>query len=499
MPRLAPDSPQLIASPDGAHIALVRSDGRLELHSAASRARIASIPVGAGLIDIGFCGSDRLLAFARGEAQTQVRALAVPALETIAQLTIEGQAHPLAFVGARVLCANEAMQEPRVVTLTSRFLLDPIALRVPLKLVVATPDDHLLTAGGLRDAQLECWDIAARRALYRINLPLMQHPQVAGFAARRRLLWIASAGAPGYLEVFRFSDGRLQLRVEFPQPIVGVDGRPDSPRLIVATRAPGAAVELTSLDFSAEERRVLPLPSAPAAFCLAESATPSLVLLPEGGDNLQWVTLERALPAEARPTLTAVPAAAAPFSPPPKAASGDWRARLGQDGTRPSPATASESKRETPPSHSEPAPARSEPPPQPALGTLEAPEAATTHWREELCTWAAGLLAAPRRELPTPVAPAGTPLGLAIAELELDDRAARALALVYAARLLGDASGVPAATVARALGGDQAAWNEALGLGALARAEVARARAGRLQLRAAFCRFLDGATTDLRG
>jgi hypothetical protein len=309
----------------------------------------------------------------------------------------------------------------------------------------------------------------------------------AGFAARRRLLWIAAAGTPGYLELFRFSDGRLQLRVEFAQPIVGVDGRPDSPRLIVATRAHNGAVELTTLDFSAEERRELPLECAPTAFCLAESATPSLVLLPEGSTSLQWVTLERALPADARAQVAAAAPARAPAPiAPPKPAAEDWRARLRQDVARSHAAPllpTKESKRESAPSSAEP--------------TAEETPAAALDWRDELCSWAAALLASPRRALPTPAAPPCSPLTLTLERLALDGRAARALALVYAARLLGDDQGVPAATVARVLGGDEAAWNEALGLGALARAKVVRARAGRLQLRLAFCRFLDGAAPEL--
>jgi hypothetical protein len=54
MPRLAPDGPQLLASPDGAHVALVH-EGRLELHAAATRALAATATLGgAGPIDIGF-------------------------------------------------------------------------------------------------------------------------------------------------------------------------------------------------------------------------------------------------------------------------------------------------------------------------------------------------------------------------------------------------------------------------------------------------------------
>src|SRR5947209_6767690 len=96
---------------------------------------------------------------------------------------------------------------------------DPIALREPVQLAVAAPEDRLLVAS--RD-QLEAWDPVRRQALFRLNLPL-NRPAFAGFAARRRLLWIGAAGLPGGIEVFRFSDGRMALRIDLGRRLLAAD------------------------------------------------------------------------------------------------------------------------------------------------------------------------------------------------------------------------------------------------------------------------------------
>ncbi len=120
-------------------------------------------------------------------------------------------------------------------------------------------------------------------------------------------------------------------------------------------------------------------------------------------------------------------------------------------------------------------------------------------WRERLCDWAEQLLAQPRTKRPLPTF-VDTQLAEAAERLGLGPRSQRALAIVYGARLLGH-DGVPAAILARALNDGAAAdddsWDEALGRGILARLRLARARDGRLRLRAAAARFLDGAPPRL--
>ncbi len=100
-----------------------------------------------------------------------------------------------------------------------------------------------------------------------------------------------------------------------------------------------------------------------------------------------------------------------------------------------------------------------------------------------------------------------SPIGDLSRRFELDLRAGAALALLYAAWLRGEADGLPAAVLARALTrlepdstsrpDDEACWSEALGRGALGREGLARARRGRIRLRATVGKFLDGAPARL--
>lgn len=293
--RLQPGAPELVASLDGAYVAC--AGGALTLYSAATRAAIAAAPLDAGA-DIAFLGADRLLAVVAGDGRTQLVGYALPSLELVATLELDDRLRVAAAAGGRALVATESLEQPRVVAVTSKILVESIAIREPLLLATAAPEERLLAASRTRDAQLECWDPILRRALFRLNLPLLAHAQLAGFSARRRLLWIAAGGPSGTLELFRFSDGRLQARVELGAPIVGAAGHPDSPRLVVATRkSDDAPVTLTELDFQAGDRRLLAPPWSPRALCVVEGARPALVVVDEGAPT--WMELAAGVPADA--------------------------------------------------------------------------------------------------------------------------------------------------------------------------------------------------------
>jgi hypothetical protein len=126
-----------------------------------------------------------------------------------------------------------------------------------------------------------------------------------------------------------------------------------------------------------------------------------------------------------------------------------------------------------------------------AVAPVDEPADGPAHWRDELCDWAERQLATPRSIDEPPAPPEVSTLATVNARLALDEHAARALALVYGARLLGHAD-VPAATVARALDGSEAAWDEALGRGLGGRLGLFRARDGRVALSAPAGRYLDG-------
>ena len=176
--RLSPGAPDLAASLGGAYVAC--ADTHLTLYSAESHVELAKTPL-PGTAQIGFLGSDRLLAVVPGDGRTQLIGYALPSLETVAQLELEGRLVALAFVGTRALVATESMEQPRIVMLTTKIFVEPIALREPLMLATAAPEDRLLVASRTREAQLECWDPLVRRALFRLNLPLMPKAELAGF------------------------------------------------------------------------------------------------------------------------------------------------------------------------------------------------------------------------------------------------------------------------------------------------------------------------------
>ncbi len=485
--RLEGGAPDLAASVDGAYVAC--ADAELTLYAQATRARLANVALD-GAADVAFVGGDRLLAVVRGDGRTQLAGYALPSLDLLATLELEDRLVVLAATGGRALIATESLEQPRVVAVTSKIVVDPIALREPLLLAAAAPEDRLLAASRTREAQLECWDPLLRRALFRLNLPLLPNARLAGFSARRRLLWIAAGGPSGTLEVFRFSDGRLQARVELGAGIVGAAGHPDSSRLVVATRTSDEApVALTELDFQAGERRMLTAPVTPRAMCVVEGAQPALVLFSDGA--LTWMPL--GAPAAdgktAAPGATAAGATAAKTAHPRVTNAADWRGKLQAakaSAAAPAAATAAAA---TTGAATTVAPARAE--------AVQEPAERAAHWRDELCDWAELQLTTPRRMIDAPAPSDDSPLATAIARMALDDRATRALALVYGARLLGHAD-LPAATVARVLGdGDDAAWDEALGHGLAGRLGLFHARGGRLALSAPAGRFLDGAPPRL--
>ena len=58
-----------------------------------------------------------------------------------------GRLRVLTTVGNRALVATESLEQPRIVAVTTKLLIaDPIALREPLQLAIAAPEDRLLVA-----------------------------------------------------------------------------------------------------------------------------------------------------------------------------------------------------------------------------------------------------------------------------------------------------------------------------------------------------------------
>lgn len=502
MPRLLAGGPGIAVSPDSAWIA-VAGGGRLSLLDAATRAEAQATHLPGGEIDLVFVRSvagERVLAFHRRDQVTDVRSYALPQLELSGALELTGLVRPRAVVGDRVLVYDDAGEHPRTLTVAPKVVTaDPIALREPVQLATAAPEGLLVAA---RD-QFECWDPVARRAMFRLNLPVAR-PLRAGFAAKRRLLWVATAGPVGALDVYRFSDGRQLLHVDLGKRFVAADGRADSGRLVVAAREENRPLELTELDLQQQQRRVIAADVQAASFGVVEGTAPAVVLV-DGDLRVKYLPLDAHADGERqRPARNATPpigvrieggeTRTVPL------ANASWRARLG--------GAPEERAHAAPPPVAAPAPsgAVALAPPivpleaQPEPEAARAPLVAPASFRDGLVAWAEQALKATESAPAPPVA--GTPVAALAARLALPEPAQVALALIYAARLRGEPA-VPAQVVAQATArvmkrpASEEIWAEALGQGALGRAGIARARGGRVRLAEVAGRVLDGAPAHM--
>jgi hypothetical protein len=505
MPRLEPGGPGLVVSPDHAWIA-VASNGKLSLIDAASRETRATAELPAGGETDLYASAKHLFAFVRMEAATGCVIYALPSLEPVTSMELIGMATPIGGVQDRVLVVGLNGEMPRILALVGKNLTaDPIALREPVLFAAEAPDQSLLVAA--RD-QIECWDPVRRRALFRLHLPV-SNPRMGGFASRRRQLWVVTASAAGPLEVYRFSDGRLQARAELGKRVVAVDGHPESPRLVVAARAEGKPAELVQFDLALGERNAVKMEGTAASFCVADGHKPVLVVGRSDG-SIDYVALPRATPLD-DPRRS---------QPPPKTEGlsdrlAGWRDRLagekpdGMEAARARLADPPRRREESKPARPTPVVRREEAPPlrREAEPPRRDPEPAgaplvitTGGWRSSLCAWASATLDSPGQAAPPPADEQST-LARAIAHLELGPAAARALSLLYGQWLLGDGEkGVAAATLAQASDddGDEGGWREALLGGDLGRSRLCRIRGGRVCLRKFAARFLDGRPTRLK-
>jgi hypothetical protein len=539
MPRLEPAGPGLAVSPDHAWLA-VAHEGKLSVIDTATREK-------RGEIDLPFYGQtdlvlsrERLFALVRLESSTACLVFTLPALDPVTSMELIGLVQPMAAVHERLLVIGMHGELPRIVALAAKQLTaETIGLREPVIFAAEAPEDRLLV--GSKDL-LECWDPLRRRALFRLHLPIAR-PKLGGFSSRRRQLWIVSESAAGPLEVFRFSDGRLQARAELGKRVIAVDGHPESPRLVVAARDDSQPTELVQFDLALGERYPVPLEGVAASFCVVDGAKPVLVV-GRGDGSIDYLSLPRPTPLDEgppRPEPTRTNPAApnqSPGSAPSSAAAAlsdrlaGWRNRLANE--KPGEMEAArnrlaEQSRRRAEAREEPKPTREptrepireirpqpEPRPEPPQPELEAPPRESpqpsvtwgTGWRDALCAWAMAALDAPSHAAAPPPLDEESTLGRAVSRLSLTASAARGLSLIYGQWLLGEGDhGVALLTLAQvigageeetATGGDGAGWSEALGRGTLGEARLVEIRDGRVRLRPFAAEFLDGRASRLR-
>jgi hypothetical protein len=344
MARLVPEGVDVIASPDGAWLAVTQPD-RIALHKAATLECVATFPLPQpGPTDLGFVtGPLRLLAFTRGAGVTVGQGLALSGLEPCGRREFQGHWQARAFVGDRCLLSGPDGTQ-QVAVLAPRILgAETIPIRQTLRFAAAAPESRFLIDGA---KQFELWDAPTRHLVYRLSLQLPQAVLQGGFAHHGRLLWVAEPG--GKIDLYRFSDGRRQMQFELGPEILALDGNPESSRLILAHRAHGMAeIELKMLDLVRREWHPLALPaklSPLVAFCLVEAEEAGVALVAEDG-ALHISPLpkpkEQATPGAGDSSARVGPATSAPPAPrgviPPRrsAASGGvservnaWRSRL---------------------------------------------------------------------------------------------------------------------------------------------------------------------------
>jgi len=558
MPRLRDSGPTLVSSPfdvDPLHtyVALAHAHG-LKLYDSADGRELSSLELElGGDVDLVFClsmGVSRLIMFARGEESTDVRAFSLPRLEPSGRLEMIGRVYPATATLDQVVVWNESRENVRIVGVAPTTLSSAaFPLREPVQLAVATPEHQILAAA--RD-QYEVWDPLARRASFRIQLPVPR-PYLGGFAARRRTLWLLSGPqASMQLDVLRFSDGRPQGRINLGRKVLAVDGQTDSERALFVM-AGTAGPELALLDLTTLEREPFVVEGEIAAACLVEGNHPAVVVA--DGDGvvrflpvaaaplyLTAITERRAQPGAGRPQL---PRRVERVSRGDSGAVGlgrpapTWRKGLAaKTEPEPEPEPDGDSDGDPPsdePEEAESPPQRSKPEPETRAAIETPPPKAdagpSPAWRQQLSR-------APSVPEPTATKPARrpqprattirtwrdavvaaseatngaelyeqmehSPLADVMGAFQLSSVARAALILCYAAWLDGRVKGWAASEMVEALRRlcpgeeDELMWLEALGAGELGQRHLIESRRGRARLHRVTGRFLDGGAPVLR-
>lgn len=279
MPPLAADGPGLAASADARFVALARGGELILLDGALVEIARAAAPWRGDAADLDFTsvGEPRLVALSRGAGGATLWTLSLPRLEAVARTDFDGPRRLLATAGKCALVDGEAALE-------ALWIEGGVIAQVPMRVAVAprfacaAPGDDVAIG---RDDRVELWDAAERRVVARVNVKVPPSPHLGGFAARRRLLWIASSGAPGQLRVLRFSDGILRGEHSFDGAIVAAAGHPDGSRLVLAVRGSDGGTRFEELDLVARTRTTHAAGEA-RAFCVVEGARPRLVMVGRG-------------------------------------------------------------------------------------------------------------------------------------------------------------------------------------------------------------------------
>lgn len=464
---------RIVTDPRGSSIGLVQP-GVVTVLGVPSLEPIAELGIPGALEDhdVGYVGESGRMAVLSRTASRALLHVVDPAGPTkIGEVVFHSQASIASIAGDRVLvCAGGATS---VVDASAPAL---VATPLPVR-------GHVTAAGRIVanrfvlaiNGVLEEWDAHVRAPTRRLRVGHPLDPIFVGGNAQQ--LWMVPRGQPEIVDVVALST-RSTRRIELPEPVLRIDAHPggtwlavlgartrsafvvDIARMIAVRVEAGPISDLAWLGHS----QTLVIKPSDAPLELRAIAAPDL-----GPVRARASTAEPSPPADDEPPVPPVPPVAAPAvasEPSPTRWSRDdiserlaaWRAKhAGSAAAAPTttadldgPATA--------------------PPAEPPRG-----------WREAVAWWAKAAVAGSE---PPPLD--GTMLDELARRYQLTDGAARALAFLYGAHLVGKP--VSAFDVAGALAWD---WTEALGNGAIAAAGLARWHAGRIRLAPEVIALLD--------
>ena len=440
---------------------------------------------------------DRLLLLQARGGSTIMRVFALPEPREVieARLSLKGESHLVALVGsvAVLLGGTESLTAVDLAKLRA----SPLPVRGPIQVVAQFATDAVLV--GAR-GKLEAWSLDERRPTHRLGLALPKDAAFGGVIANGRLLWVASAAAPGTVSLFRLSDGKPLASTIAGGAIKAIVGDPASTTVVAAIEPEGGRpLELVALELESQVRRPMPFDGTLAAFCLAGAPADAVAILADAGEPVLLPLATSAIGGVPRPVAIArprpaessderepgdeaegEPAAAAPTEPavavPSPAPDNDLASRMSQWRAQVQAAVVA-------------APPR----PAPLVGGVRTPvDEPRSRSRAELYAW--GLSARARTTTTPPPPPQGWRIVDLTLRFKLDLRTKSLLSLLYAAWLDGAGEeGVPVGVIARALGNDEEAWVEALAQGRLGRMGWIKTGHGKTRLRGVIGRFLDEA------
>ena len=454
-----PDARRVVASCDHALLALLFSD-RVIVATLPALEAIAEIALDPSVAthDIGFGAHPRRLVLMSG---TSVYLIDVDGPEIVTQCTLAAVGSIAAIIGDHVLVLARGVAS--VIDLTKTELrANRLSTRGAVTAAGVFDDAHVVACVG---GVLEVWNLRAAAPVRRIRMD--RQVTAAHLGGNERRIWMVTQGEPDRVMIVPLQSNRPPHSIVLPAAISRAVADDSGNLLAIVTQDGNAVV----VDLGDGDLTPLAHPSIRDLAWLRDGFAACA-----SAQSIDILRIAAAPPsASESPTSTAEPVLAASDDRPPDDSPTEpadaarepstwerlnsWRDRVSKTRTPPVLRTP----RATAPSREEPAMAAG--------------------WREGVGSWARRTIAGATGEAPPDL---GLIDELAI-RLHLDIDQARAVALVYGARLSGTTEVAPL-DLARAAGWR---WPEALGSGRLAELGILRWRAGQARLAEVVAAILD--------